>query len=270
MLGVTYRAVSKWETGEAYPETSQLAPLADIFGVTVDELLRGEKNASSALGQEGGGMEKAKTLKPMNKKETVGIAAAVGVILLAALFLVTCAINGVNYGIYLPVTITFVAAAVFILVYTSMLREIRSAELNKAASQKGKKLALVLSLGIVAIILTVIPLVVMTACHISYKIYLPVFLATLIIAVPIIIMSGTMWGNFQKEYSLPQDEEAVSKNVKNLEDVVTSVIMLSATALFLLLGFLKGLWHPSWVVFPIGGIACGISSVIIRGLRNKE
>lgn len=41
LLGITNKAVSKWETGEAFPETSQLLPLADIFGVSVDELLRG-------------------------------------------------------------------------------------------------------------------------------------------------------------------------------------------------------------------------------------
>lgn len=42
-LNVTNKAVSKWETGEAFPETAQLVPLSDIFGVTVDELLRGRR-----------------------------------------------------------------------------------------------------------------------------------------------------------------------------------------------------------------------------------
>ena len=42
-LGVTNKAVSKWETGEAMPETSLLVPLSKIFGVTVDELLNGER-----------------------------------------------------------------------------------------------------------------------------------------------------------------------------------------------------------------------------------
>ncbi len=42
-LGVTNKAVSKWETGEAMPETSLLLPLAGIFGVTVDELLNGRR-----------------------------------------------------------------------------------------------------------------------------------------------------------------------------------------------------------------------------------
>lgn len=47
-LGVTNKAVSKWETGEAMPETAQLLPISRIFGVTVDELLAG-KRADKAL-----------------------------------------------------------------------------------------------------------------------------------------------------------------------------------------------------------------------------
>ena len=43
LLDITNKAVSKWETGEAFPETAQLVPLADIFGVSVDELLRGKR-----------------------------------------------------------------------------------------------------------------------------------------------------------------------------------------------------------------------------------
>ena len=34
-LGVTNKAVSKWETGEAMPETAQLLHISRIFGVTV-------------------------------------------------------------------------------------------------------------------------------------------------------------------------------------------------------------------------------------------
>lgn len=46
-LGVTNKAVSKWETGEAMPETSLLLPISEIFGVTVDELLNGKRATKS-------------------------------------------------------------------------------------------------------------------------------------------------------------------------------------------------------------------------------
>lgn len=39
-LGVTRQSVSKWESGTAMPELGKLIALADLFGVTLDELVR--------------------------------------------------------------------------------------------------------------------------------------------------------------------------------------------------------------------------------------
>lgn len=43
MLGVTNKAVSKWETGTAKPNTKLLPQIADILGVTVEELLAAKR-----------------------------------------------------------------------------------------------------------------------------------------------------------------------------------------------------------------------------------
>jgi len=42
MIGVSDKAVSKWETGRAYPDITLLEPLAGTLGVSVIELLSGE------------------------------------------------------------------------------------------------------------------------------------------------------------------------------------------------------------------------------------
>ena len=42
-LGVTDKAVSRWETGKGLPDTSLLKPLGDILGVSVGELLSGKR-----------------------------------------------------------------------------------------------------------------------------------------------------------------------------------------------------------------------------------
>lgn len=41
-LGVSAQAVSKWENENSCPDISLLTKIADLFGVTVDELLRNE------------------------------------------------------------------------------------------------------------------------------------------------------------------------------------------------------------------------------------
>lgn len=41
-LYVSRQAVSKWERGEAYPDTENLIAISDMFGVTIDDLLKSE------------------------------------------------------------------------------------------------------------------------------------------------------------------------------------------------------------------------------------
>ena len=43
-LGITDKAISKWERGIAMPDTSIMLELCDILGISVNELLSGEKN----------------------------------------------------------------------------------------------------------------------------------------------------------------------------------------------------------------------------------
>ena len=42
MLGITDRAVSKWETGRSMPDASVMLELCSILGITVNDLLSGE------------------------------------------------------------------------------------------------------------------------------------------------------------------------------------------------------------------------------------
>ena len=123
-LGITNKAVSKWETGEAFPETAQLVPLSDTFGVTVDDLLRGKEEALRET--------KQPSELPNEKHDPI------------------------------------------------------------QADKKNK--------------------------------------------------------------------------LRSLGKIINGIIMSSATAIYLLLGFVWNLWHPGWVVFPVGGIVCGIISAIF----NKE
>lgn len=47
MLDVSRQAVSKWESGQTYPEIDKLIKLSDLFNVTLDELVRNENISST-------------------------------------------------------------------------------------------------------------------------------------------------------------------------------------------------------------------------------
>ncbi len=44
-LGVSDKAISKWETGKGYPDITLLEPIADIFSISVTELISGNAEA---------------------------------------------------------------------------------------------------------------------------------------------------------------------------------------------------------------------------------
>jgi transcriptional regulator with XRE-family HTH domain len=52
-LNVSRQSISKWETGSATPDLDKLLALSDLFGVSLDELVRGEiaAGASPSEGQ---------------------------------------------------------------------------------------------------------------------------------------------------------------------------------------------------------------------------
>ena len=45
-LNISPQAVSKWETGESIPDIEMLELLADLYGLTLDELIRGETSTN--------------------------------------------------------------------------------------------------------------------------------------------------------------------------------------------------------------------------------
>lgn len=43
LLNVSRQAVTKWESGQCYPDISKLITLSELFNVTIDKLVKGEK-----------------------------------------------------------------------------------------------------------------------------------------------------------------------------------------------------------------------------------
>ena len=66
-LYVSDKTVSRWERDECTPELALIPVIAEIFGVTTDELLRGERNA---LGGEGSAFEISAEAEAYQKKKS--------------------------------------------------------------------------------------------------------------------------------------------------------------------------------------------------------
>ena len=69
-LNVSNKTVSKWECNEGYPEISMLPVIAELYSVSVDELLRGER-ISKAIDEEKVEVKKAERIKFLIEKAIV-------------------------------------------------------------------------------------------------------------------------------------------------------------------------------------------------------
>ena len=78
-LGISRQAVSKWESGNAYPETEKLIQLAELFDCTVDELITGVMKEEGELNKQ----EYLKHKRSFAKLISIGVSIVLlGVVLL--------------------------------------------------------------------------------------------------------------------------------------------------------------------------------------------
>lgn len=196
ILGVTNKAVSKWETGESMPETSQLVPLSEIFGVSVDELLKGKREEKAA--------ESAKTDDEKDDEIIKKYLFARG-------------------------------------------RDDDDDEKNPAEKIKGAACTVLFF----ATVITYLILGVTLSLWHPYWVLIPVGALTC-------GLIGCVWD--------ASDAKKRNRKREHGENPVTGAIcgsvMLSCIIAYLLLGALANLWHPYWILIVAGAALCGIIGAI--------
>ena len=100
-LAVSNKAVSRWERDECAPDISVIPALAELLGVTCDELLKGERITNSVQAEKSepkiGKQVKALINRSVsNFKNMTGISIAISAVGLICMF-------GISYGFYRPV-----------------------------------------------------------------------------------------------------------------------------------------------------------------------
>lgn len=61
-LHVSRQAISKWERGLSYPDLQKLIEFSDIFGITLDELVKGDKKLERKLVNDGGNRMRGRSI----------------------------------------------------------------------------------------------------------------------------------------------------------------------------------------------------------------
>ena len=123
-LMVTDKAVSKWERGLGFPDINTLEPLAEALQVSVQELMRAEKNVTQATNEEAVSEALRNTISVADKQlkdaERRGIRVILGVVAVVVLFML--AIENMTLSeigmaavfVYLPLVSILAAIVLFV------------------------------------------------------------------------------------------------------------------------------------------------------------
>ena len=83
---------------------------------------------------------------------------------------------------------------------------------------------------------------------------------------------GGMQEDKYKIWKYNRDNNPTPEAKKQLGRIGTAcgVIMLIATAIYVGLGFTRNAWGTAWWVFPVGGILCGVVSVVLDPYKGED
>lgn len=275
-LYVSRQTVSRWETDSTFPDVETIMKLCDIFGCDMDTLVRG----NAAEGKE----ENVQVIKlPEGDLElydkhmngfALSIALGVAIILIGvALNVFMSAMRAEMIGVVVLLALIAVAVAMFIF---SGIRHSDFMKENPIMPQYPKyKVKRFLKLFAVAMACATALIIVGVALLVAVpdELTVGVFLLFCAVSVFIYVYAGILYSKYDtegynrecaKEGYVPKAAQTLENKRAHLSETVSSIIMMMATIIFLLLGFIGNYWHPAWVVFPVGGILCGICSIIIE------
>ena len=283
-LGVTNRTISKWETGETFPETAQLIPLANIFHVTVDELLRGtgrtenrEESAGASMDTQGSEEPTEDTHHPSpipSPAMAALIAGGIGVILLgaAALTLLFCLWDSPYVSaVALGALFAGLLAGVPLLIYGGVTTQFVPLLKNERDSRAFARFRRTVIAGIAVFLLGAALFTEGWLVRGYAEVLFVAFLAIGCIAAALgcvpLIYGGIGWERHLQANPYLKDEEAeeaAETKGERLAGKISSAIMICATLAYLLMGILGDLWHPGWIVFPAAALVCGIVSIFLE------
>ena len=286
LLGVTNQAVSKWETGDSFPETALLVPLADELGVTVDELLKGRRTAVPAP---------ARTEEPSDACEeeivpegekyapewwrtamALLMGGGVALIIASVAAVVLCGVldeERVLYGVIVMLAGIAVAVAIFIsagMTDAYYWMPVKDAGWKRRVREFTASIASGVTLCILSAAVFVAGgmagdagseggMAAAVACA----------LGMIAAAVFLFIFSGMRWDRYYRSAAAEQYRREKKREHAGLSRF-SGVVMIVSTIVFLLCGFLADAWHPAWVAFPVGGLICGILGAIDDASRKRK
>ncbi|GFI41193.1 HTH-type transcriptional regulator ImmR [Thomasclavelia cocleata] len=263
-LNVSRQAVSKWESNNGMPEMDSLIILSEIFECTIDDLLKKDLTDHDP------------TVKQIYEKHYDLIAKAYS-------FGIVSILSGVCVylftEIYFPentkyefipqiLFLFFVLIGVISFVYFGMIDshfEERKIEFDDFYSENervsfNQTYSLAIAVGVGLILFGVVVQVLVDNIY-NESLANGLFMIFVTMATGIFVYFGVLKSKYDRVDRNKIIEEGKNKKVF----MYCGIIMMIITIIYLWWSFMTNAWRVSWIVYPIGGIVCGIVWLIFEG-----
>lgn len=275
-LQVSRQTISKWESGVAYPETEKLLQLCEIFSCSMDVLMR--QNAQKLAIEDN--HKHREHMEKRRKWISIGVAVLISAVALEELL--TGA--GLSEGIADIVCMAGMIVGILMLVvqgvqhdnYKKKYPVVQDFYTKEEKERFDEKYPARIATGIGIILVGVLIGMsgeyfheVLPFKRLLEDFYYGIFLLFVAVGVGVLVHTGL--GKEKYDIDAYNKEENPEKKQADEKMIVWfGCIMLIATILFMVLGFVFNLWRISWVVYPIGAVVCGIVVLVSQLGTDKE
>ena len=280
-LEVSRQSVSKWESSQSYPEMEKLLQICSMFHCNMDTLMQGD--VSRDFVEDICGYDSF--MNQFDRLITAGI----------ALILFGISIMGFLTGLGMDEDIApvfffiFLIAGVIILVVMGMQHShfaekhpyIEDFYTEEEKEQAYRKFTVRMAAGIGIILVAVLLFMVLgirldsvADLALTEKLEnmgMGIFMLFLTPGVSVLVYGGLQKDKFDiKNYNKENSLSPAKKKRDALKAKICGCIMLVALTVYLVCMFTDIEWSTSWLVFAVGGILCGVVSIILSKDEDSE
>lgn len=301
-INVSRQAVSKWESAQSLPEMEKIILLSDLFGVSVDYLIRDEIEDIEYLDNDYLSRPRQLSLKEVNdfldknNKSSNYVSLGVMLCILSPITLITLtalAENGYKglsenlasgLGVSILLILVSIAVALFIL-SSSFIKDYDFLEkeefdldygvegiVKQKQELRARKNTVNILIGVVLLIMSVIPVILVDSISTNSSanlISIVIMFFTISVAVFILVRNGIKASAYskilqEKDYSI--EKKASSETYGK----VAGIYWLTVLTVFLAYSFIYNAWSNSWIIWPIAAVLFPLIMLIVSILIKDK
>lgn len=264
-MEVSRQTISKWESDTSYPEMDKILSLCEMFGCTMDSLLRGSVESEN---------QEDKEIYDKHMNSFINRISGAVSVLIAGLGL-TSIVDGVGRSERVEILVFFsiLIVTVMVIVINGIQHEEfrkRYPVLHVTYSQEEldegiRKFPIRIGTGIGMILMGLLWVGVFDGMSDNAdNIMGGIFLVFVAVGARFLIYGGMQREKLDVEkYNQENNPDSEQRKRSDRTGKWCGCIMILAALVYVLLGFLRNAWDTAWVVFVAGGMLCGVAAIII-------